>query len=190
MSRRGNCHDNAVAESFFNLLKRERIRRRTYKTRTEARQDVFDYIEMFYHPKRKHVRNGLLSPVEFERHQRVAPESHDDRLLLDRQHRRARLLGPGRQIGDRGPRFPLGDGLLIDPMTLGQRPQALLTMLYRSTDRLCRRGAPTQNLAHSASFDSEFKGAPSKPGIKHLAFLSPTAPGGDFGGEGEKQNTD
>lgn len=47
MSRRGNCHDNAVAESFFNLLKRERIRRRTYKTRIEARQDVFDYIEMF-----------------------------------------------------------------------------------------------------------------------------------------------
>lgn len=66
MSRRGNCHDNAVAESFFNLLKRERIRRRTYKPRAEARQDAFDYIEMFYNPKRKHVRNGMLSPVEFE----------------------------------------------------------------------------------------------------------------------------
>lgn len=70
MSRRGNCHDNAVVESFFNLLKRERIRRRTYRTRDEARQDVFDYIEMFYNPTRKHVRNGMLSPVEFEkRHQ-------------------------------------------------------------------------------------------------------------------------
>jgi len=67
MSRRGNCHDNAVAESFFNLLKRERVRRKTYKTRAEARQDVFDYIEMFYNPKRKHARNGMLSPVEFER---------------------------------------------------------------------------------------------------------------------------
>ncbi|WP_210321345.1 IS3 family transposase [Devosia beringensis] len=67
MSRRGNCHDNAVAESFFNLLKRERIRRRTYRTRGEARQDVFDYIEMFYNPTRKHVRNGMLSPVEFEK---------------------------------------------------------------------------------------------------------------------------
>ena len=66
MSRRGNCHDNAVAESFFNLLKRERIRRRTYKTRADARQDVFDDIEMFRNPKRKHVRNGLLSPVEFK----------------------------------------------------------------------------------------------------------------------------
>jgi len=65
MSRRGNCHDNAVAESFFNLLKRERIRRRTYRSRDEARQDVFDYIEMFYNPIRKHVRNGMLSPVEF-----------------------------------------------------------------------------------------------------------------------------
>jgi putative transposase len=62
MSRRGNCHDNAVAESFFNLLKRERIRRRTYKTREEARQDVFDYIEMFYNPVRKHAGNGMLSP--------------------------------------------------------------------------------------------------------------------------------
>ena len=67
MSRRGNCHDNAVAESFFNLLKRERIRRRTYKTREEARQDVFDYIEMFYNPVRKHATNAMLSPVEFER---------------------------------------------------------------------------------------------------------------------------
>jgi putative transposase len=62
MSRRGNCHDNAVAESFFSSLKRERIRRRTYKTREEARQDVFDYIEMFYNPVRKHVRNGCCHP--------------------------------------------------------------------------------------------------------------------------------
>jgi putative transposase len=71
MSRRGNFHDNAVAESFFNLLRRERIRRRVYKTRAEARQDVFDYIEMFYNPKRKHARNGMLPPVEFERQQKM-----------------------------------------------------------------------------------------------------------------------
>ena len=69
MSRRGNCHDNAVAESFFQLLKRERIRRRTYPTREAARQDVFHYIEMFYNPKRKHTNNGLLSPVDFETRQ-------------------------------------------------------------------------------------------------------------------------
>jgi putative transposase len=78
MSRRGNCHDNAhvhcprtnggqgLPESFFNLLKRERIRRRTYKTREDARSDVFDYIEMFYNPKRKHARNGMLSPADLE----------------------------------------------------------------------------------------------------------------------------
>ena len=69
MSRRGNYHDNAVAESFFNLLKRERVRRRTYKTREDARRDIFDYIEMFYNPKRKHARNGMLSPVDFENRQ-------------------------------------------------------------------------------------------------------------------------
>jgi len=66
MSRRGKCHDNAVAESFFQLLKRERIKRQTYPTRDAARQDVFDYIEMFYNPKRKHTNNGMLSPVEFK----------------------------------------------------------------------------------------------------------------------------
>jgi len=74
MSRRGNCHDNAVAESFFNLLKRERVRRKTYRSRAEARQDVFSYIEMFYNPKRKHARNGMLSPVEFERQQKTRTE--------------------------------------------------------------------------------------------------------------------
>lgn len=61
MSRRGNCRDNAVAESFFQLLKRERIRRRTYATREQARQDVFDYIEMFYNPKRRHGSNNRNS---------------------------------------------------------------------------------------------------------------------------------
>ena len=71
MSRRGNCWDNAVAESFFNLLKRERIRRRKYKTRAEARQDVFDYIELFYNPQRKHLRNGMLSPIDFDQQQKL-----------------------------------------------------------------------------------------------------------------------
>jgi putative transposase len=47
------------------------ITRQTYKTRDEARQDVFDYIEMFYNPKRKQVRNGILSPIEFERKQEI-----------------------------------------------------------------------------------------------------------------------
>ena len=74
MSRHGNCHDNAFAESCFNLLKRERIRRRTYRTCGEARRDVFDYIDMFYNSKRKHARNGMLSPVDFEREQKLRHE--------------------------------------------------------------------------------------------------------------------
>ena len=71
MGRRGISYDNAVAESFFQLLKRERIRRQTYPTRDTARRDVFEYIEMFYNPQRKHTNNGLLSPAEFERQQKT-----------------------------------------------------------------------------------------------------------------------
>ena len=67
MSRRGNCHDNAVAESFFSPSKKERIKRRTYPTREMATTDVFDYIEMFYNPIRRHSFVGDLSSVEFER---------------------------------------------------------------------------------------------------------------------------
>lgn len=63
MSRRVNSHDNAAAESFFQLLMRERIRRRVYATRDEARQDVFNYIEMFYNPVRRHSYSNRLSPV-------------------------------------------------------------------------------------------------------------------------------
>ena len=71
MSRRGNCHDNAVAESFFQLLKRERIRRRIYTTRDDARSDVFNYIEMFYNTRRQHSHNDGLPPVEFEKRQSI-----------------------------------------------------------------------------------------------------------------------
>ncbi len=67
MSRRGNCHDNAVAESFFRLLKRERIKRHIYPDREAARADVFNYIEMFYNSKRRHGFNDQLSPVEYEK---------------------------------------------------------------------------------------------------------------------------
>ena len=66
MSRRGNCWDNAVAESFFSSLKKERVRRRIYKTRDEARADLFDYVEMFYNPKRRHSHVGGVSPEAFE----------------------------------------------------------------------------------------------------------------------------
>jgi putative transposase len=66
MSRSGNVWDNAAMESFFSSLKTERTARKTYRTRDEAKADVFDYIECFYNPKRRHSTIGYLSPVEFE----------------------------------------------------------------------------------------------------------------------------
>jgi putative transposase len=67
MSRRGNCWDNAVAESFFSILKKERIRNRVYKTRDIARSDMFDYIEAFYNRTRRHSHLGGVGPEAFER---------------------------------------------------------------------------------------------------------------------------
>lgn len=72
MSRRGNCWDNAVAESFFSTMKTERTDRKTYRTRDEARADVFDYIELFYNPRRRHSTLGYLSPMEYERQANLA----------------------------------------------------------------------------------------------------------------------
>jgi putative transposase len=66
MSRSGNVWDNAAMESFFSSLKTERTARKVYRTRDDARADVFDYIERFYNPKRRHSTLGYLSPVEFE----------------------------------------------------------------------------------------------------------------------------
>ncbi len=66
MSRKGNCWDNAVAESFFANLKKERIKRKIFKTRSEAKQDIFNYIEMFYNPTRRHTNNDRMSPKAFE----------------------------------------------------------------------------------------------------------------------------
>jgi putative transposase len=62
----GGGYDNAVVESFFASLKRERIKRRKYRTRDQARADVFDYIERFYNHQRRHSYVGNISPVEFE----------------------------------------------------------------------------------------------------------------------------
>ena len=67
MSRRGNCPDNPVVESFFQPLKRERVKRKAYNTRGEAREDIFNYIELFYNPVRRHSYNNGLSQVVFEK---------------------------------------------------------------------------------------------------------------------------
>ena len=67
MSRSGNVWDNAAMESFFSSLKTERTARKIYRSRNEAKADVFDYIERFYNPKRRHSTIGYMSPMEFER---------------------------------------------------------------------------------------------------------------------------
>jgi putative transposase len=72
MSRSGNVWDNAAMESFFSSLKTERTARKTYRTRDQARADVFDYIERFYNAARRHSTLGYLSPVEFERQSALA----------------------------------------------------------------------------------------------------------------------
>ena len=66
ISRRGNCWDNAVVESFFSSLKKERIKKPIYKTRVLARADVFDYIEVFYNRNRRHRHLGGVSPEAYE----------------------------------------------------------------------------------------------------------------------------
>ncbi len=67
MSQSGNVWDNAAMESFFSSLKTERTARKMYRSRAEAKADVFDYIERFYNPRRRHSTLGYLSPIEFER---------------------------------------------------------------------------------------------------------------------------
>ncbi|WP_337178384.1 IS3 family transposase [Hydrogenophaga borbori] len=69
MSRAGEVWDNSAMESFFSSLKTERTARKVYRTRGQARSDVFDYIECFYNPTRRHSTLGYLSPVQFERAQ-------------------------------------------------------------------------------------------------------------------------
>ncbi|ASF45849.1 hypothetical protein CEK71_07035 [Methylovulum psychrotolerans] len=72
MSRKGNCWDNAVSESFFHTLKTELIHHETYQTRSTAKQAVFEYIEVFYNRERRHSANGYLSPVDYELQQMAA----------------------------------------------------------------------------------------------------------------------
>jgi putative transposase len=66
MSRKGNCWDNAVAESFFSSLKKERIKKRIYPSRDVALADMAEYIDQFYNPTRRHSHLGGVSPEQFE----------------------------------------------------------------------------------------------------------------------------
>ena len=72
MSRSGNCWDNAAMESFFKSLKTERTDQKIYRTRVDAKADVFDYIEVFYNGKRRHSTIGYLSPIQFEQQMQLA----------------------------------------------------------------------------------------------------------------------
>lgn len=72
MSRKGNCWDNAVAESFFHTLKTGLINHKQYQTREDAEQEVFEYIEEFYNRKRLHSTNDYWSPVDYEEMKKVA----------------------------------------------------------------------------------------------------------------------
>jgi putative transposase len=71
MSRAGEVWDNSAMESFFSSLKTEKTSRKVYRTRTQARADVFDYIERFYNPVRRHSTLGYVSPLEFEKAQKA-----------------------------------------------------------------------------------------------------------------------
>jgi transposase InsO family protein len=72
MSRKGNCWDNACVESFFGTLKKELVHERRYATSEEAKQDIFEYIEVFYNRQRRHSTLGYRSPAEFEAMNKVA----------------------------------------------------------------------------------------------------------------------
>lgn len=72
MSRSGNVWDNSAMESFFSSLKTERLARRTFRTRDEIRAEVFDYIERFYNPVRRHSTLGYVSPIDFEKQAQLA----------------------------------------------------------------------------------------------------------------------
>jgi putative transposase len=78
MSRKGNCHDNAVMESFFGSLKQELVHRETYPDREEARRSLFEYIEVFYNRRRLHSTLGYVSPVQYEENRKLPqPGAHN-----------------------------------------------------------------------------------------------------------------
>jgi putative transposase len=74
MSRKGNCWDNAPSESFFNSLKNERVHGAKYRTREQAKADIFEYVEVFYNRTRRHSTLGSRSPIQFMQHWIVAQD--------------------------------------------------------------------------------------------------------------------
>ena len=105
----GDAYDNAMAESFFATLECELLDRRTFKTQAEARMAVFEFIEGFYNPRRRHSSLGYLSPVDYERHhtRQADPGAHHAAVVL-----RPLKMRPGNVTAntDVGPRRPILTG--------------------------------------------------------------------------------
>jgi putative transposase len=125
MSRRANCYDNAAMESFWASLKKEQVHHQHYKTREEAKADVFGYIEGFYNPSRRHSSLGNVSPMEFERQhwaQQQASAQADDK-----QHSEHTMQG---QAGGRhSPCTPFRSETLLEkqPLTAEQPAAAAVS---------------------------------------------------------------
>jgi hypothetical protein len=104
MSRKGNCWDIAVAESFFSSLKKERIKKKIYKTRKDALADITDYIKSFYNPFRRHSHLHGVSPNSFEAatngrqkrgvHQIMGTPNQHGRMVVAARFMQAELYGP------------------------------------------------------------------------------------------------
>jgi len=88
MSRKGNCWDNAVAESFFSTLKTELLPAQAFRTRDQAKALVFEYIEVWYNRQRRHSTLGYVSPAQFER--QYFEQSHFEKYHIEQQHPLAR----------------------------------------------------------------------------------------------------
>ena len=128
------------------------------------------------------MRNGRLSWIQaiIKGQEGMPSEGHDDRLFFNGKNCRSWLSGSCPHISHRVEFALLGHRLWIDAVALRKSPQALLTMLYRSTDRLSRGGAPMKNLAHGASFHGGEKIAPLNTGIKHLERQAEAVDGGCY----------
>jgi putative transposase len=111
MSRRGNCYDNAVTESFFGTLKTELVHHQSYATREAARQSLFEYIEVFYNRQRRHSSLGHLSPLEYEQNlvsgAHAIRRSEADAVLQESStHKLRDRARPGKGLAGRQPSNP------------------------------------------------------------------------------------
>ena len=136
----GDAYDNAMAESFFATLECELLDRRTFKTQAEARMAVFEFIEGFYNPRRRHSSLGYLSPVDYERHhtRQADPGAHHAAVVL--RPLKMRLFGEPSGAAYSGPSFgPATAGLSFTSTWNGRAVSAPEATINRS--RLAMRSA-------------------------------------------------